>query len=257
MRIWLAAGTSEALEVARLLKAQGHAVTGSVAQEAAAGALAALGVAVSVGRRDAGEFREILRAQGCDAVVDAAHPFAGRLHRELREAAGQAGIPYLRFERESTQLPDHPRVHPVPDAPGAARLAASFGGTVFLTTGVRDAAEYRRAAEAAGVRVVARVLPLPESVAALLGLGFRPEDVVALQGPFGEEVNAALFRHFGARVLVAKESGPRGSLPEKIRAALSLDMESVVVHRPQLPPAPVARTAQELVDLLALRPRRR
>lgn len=250
MRILLAAGASEGIEAARFLKTRGYALTGSVAQESAAAALARLGVEVMVGRRDVHGFLSLLATGEYAAVVDAAHPFAEQLHRTLREASRQAGVPYLRFERESTDLPEDPRLHLVADCEGAARLAVSFGGTIFLATGVRNAAVYKQAADAAKVRLVARVLPTLASIEALLLLGFRPEDVVALKGPFSEEINKALFRHFNARVLVSKESGPRGSTAEKVRAALFLGMEVVLVRRPQLPGTGVAYTLPELHRLL-------
>lgn len=237
--------------MARFLQSEGHRATASVVRRSAAAALEGIAQAVLTGRRDGAEFARLLRTGDYDAVVDAAHPFAGELHRALQGAAHQEGVPYLRFERETADLPEDPRLHRVPDAESAARLAAAFGGTIFLTTGVRDAAVYRRAADSAGVRLVARVLPEPESVGALLELGFRPQDVVALRGPFGEELNAALLRHFAARVLVAKESGPRGSQPEKLRAALGLGLEVVLVRRPEAPSAATARTAAELRGLLA------
>lgn len=253
MRILLAAGASEGIEAARVLKAAGYAVTGSVAQASAAAALTRLGVEVLVGRRDVPGFQSLLAMEEYAAVVDAAHPFAEQLHRTLREAARQAEVPYLRFERESTDLPGDPRLHLVADCEQAAHLAVSFGGTIFLATGVRSAAVYKRAADAAKLRLVARVLPTPASLEALLLLGFRPEDVVALKGPFGEEINKALFCHFDARVLVSKESGPRGSTAEKVRAALSLGMEAILVRRPPLPDMDVAYTLPELHRLVQQR----
>ena len=104
---------------------------------------------------------------------------------------------------------------------------------------------YARAAREAGVRVVARVLPVPESLAACAAAGLEPRDIVAMQGPTTAELDAALLRHLGASVLVTKDSGDAGGLGEKLRAAELAGATAIVVERPGRTPRPAtaARTA--------------
>ena len=82
------------------------------------------------------------------------------------------------------------------------------------------------------MRVVARVLPVTESLAACAAAGLEPRDVIAMQGPTTAELDAALLRHLGARVLVTKDSGDAGGLGEKLRAAEQAGATAVVVERP-------------------------
>ena len=56
-------------------------------------------------------------------------------------------------------------------------------GVILLTVGSKTVDTYARAARDAGVRLVARVLPTPESLAACAGAGLEPRDIVAHAGP--------------------------------------------------------------------------
>ena len=118
------------------------------------------------------------------------------------------------------------------DAAEAARLAVELAlvsasgadderrpGVILLTVGSKTVATYARAAHGAGVRLVARVLPTPEALAACASAGLEPRDIVAMQGPASAALDSALLRHLGATVLVTKESGDAGGLGEKLRAA--------------------------------------
>ncbi len=177
------------------------------------------------------------------AVVDATHPFAAAISAAAEAACERRGRPYLRFARPARELGDG--VVRATDAAKAARLAVvaalagardeAAGGAppaILLTVGSKTVDVYARAAREAGVRVVARVLPVPESLAACAAAGLEPRDIVAMQGPTTAEVDAALLRHLGASVLVTKDSGDAGGLGEKLRAAELAGATAVVVARP-------------------------
>lgn len=248
-RVFVAAGTSEAKEVARFLTELGYEVVASVRSPEAASALRPVVRRVEVGARDEAGFRRLFEEEGVVAVVDAAHPFALRLRAALARASAGSAVPYLRYEREESLLPRDPRIWRLTTLEEAARLAPELGRVVFLTTGLSGVETFKEAADRAGVRLVARVLPRPESLARLLAIGFRPQDIVAMQGPFGQELERALFCHVGAEVLVTKESGPRGSVPAKVSAALELGLSVLLVSRPEAPEQAV-RSLAELRDRL-------
>ena len=232
-RILLAGGTGDSRQVLAALRQAGYVVGVTVATEGARHALLGTGAeAVHVGRRDADAFAELLHHIGYQAVVDASHPFAAELHAALRQAAARVGIPYLRYERPPTTLPPHPHLFFATTPEEAARLAVAPGGTVFLTTGIRHLALFRAAADAARVRLVARALPTPESLEALMAAGFAPQDLVLLRGPFHPALNLALYEHFGARVLVTKESGEDGGVRQKVEPALAAGLVVVLWSRP-------------------------
>ena len=80
--------------------------------------------------------------------------------------------------------------------------------------------------------------------------GFSPADIVAVQGPFSRELNLALFREFGADVMVTKNSGTVGGTDSKIVAAMELDMTVVVVQRPPLEGKQVFGSMADLLEYI-------
>jgi len=246
-------GTTEGREAARALAITGLPVLVSAATPYGA-ALAREGFAgeVLAGRRDAAGLAAVIRERRVRLVVDASHPFAADARQNIRQAASACGVAYIRFTRPPEPLPEHPLVKPCADFVAAARLAADHGPVIFLTTGSKTLPVFLHTARRAGCRLVARVLPEPEVIAACREQGLLPRDIVALEGPVGAELNEALFKAYGATVVVTKESGSLGGQAAKIEAALRLGITAAVVRRPPEEEAAVYNTAELIIRVAAV-----
>ena len=62
--------------------------------------------------------------------------------------------------------------------------------------------------------------------------GVPHRNVVAMYGPFSQEMNEAILRQFRIDWLVTKEAGEAGGFPEKIAAARAAGVRTVVIRRP-------------------------
>ena len=62
--------------------------------------------------------------------------------------------------------------------------------------------------------------------------GFLPAHLIAMQGPFSQELNVALIKQSGIGVLVTKQSGKSG-FEEKISAAEQTGTDVIVIKRPK------------------------
>lgn len=248
-RVLLIGGTSDSRALARALRAEGIGVLVSTLTDH--GAELATDDATEVRSGALGEHGMAELAAGGLAIVDASHPFAREATRAARAAARSAGIPYLRLERPAVESAD---AIVCDSAEEAARVAveAAGGGTVFLTVGSRTLATYTAECREAGVRCVARVLPVPEALSACAEAGLTPADIVAMQGPASVALDAALMRQLDATVLVTKDSGVAGGLPKKLEAARLVGATAVVVARPEdddpTPPSDRSASVAELVD---------
>ena len=77
------------------------------------------------------------RSHRIKACVDASHPYAINASRNAMTACRGAGVPYLRYERDLTQL-DYDKAVIVHSYEEAAEEAAKLGKVIFLTTGSRN-----------------------------------------------------------------------------------------------------------------------
>ncbi|MBB6284284.1 precorrin-6A/cobalt-precorrin-6A reductase [Geobacillus subterraneus] len=232
--ILLLAGTSDARELAVTVQNEGYEVLATVVTDHAAEQLEAAGVRAHIGRLDAAQLARLAKANGARAIVDASHPFAEEASKNAMQAATEAGLPYIRYERQASSLA-FGTVTFVDSYEEAAELAAEKGGVVMLTTGSKTLDIF--AAKLLGrpdVRVIARMLPRKDNLEKCERLGFAQEQIVAMQGPFTKELDLALFRHFGVTLVITKESGKVGFVDEKLAAAEELGIETIVIRRPRL-----------------------
>lgn len=232
--IFFLAGTSDARDLACLLKKKGYIITASVVTENAAEELRKVNIAVRTGRLTADEMSLILET-GYTAFVDASHPFAEEASINAITAAKSAGIPYIRYERAGTEIDAHPLVTKTASYEEAADVALEKGGVVLLTTGSKTLQLFtEKLLPQEDIRLIARMLPRLDNMGKCNELRLPQKNIIAMQGPFTKEFDQALYRHYGVTTTVMKESGAIGATAEKIEAAVSLGIETIVISRPSV-----------------------
>ncbi len=244
--ILVLAGTLDGREIAAGLTDAGYEVMASVVSDYGRILAEQSGVKAQAAAMTDRELAQFIRDEGITLLVDATHPYAVNVSRNAAGAAKEAQIPCIRYERPGSDLPNYAKLLVAKDMKEAAELAMKAGKTIFLTTGSHTLALFRAAATA-DCRLIARVLPQPDVITACLEAGFLPGDIVAVQGPFSQELNRAFFQEYKADVMVTKNSGVVGGTDSKIAAAMELNMTVVVVQRP---PANGAETMSSVRDLL-------
>ena len=61
-----------------------------------------------------------------------------------------------------------------------------------------------------------RILPIPEHIVLCLDMGILPTNIIAMHGPFSEDLNRAMFRQYQINTMVTKESGEAGGYWKKL-----------------------------------------
>lgn len=226
MRFVIFSGTTEGRTLAQALAGRGAQLDVCVATEYGREEQGETpGVAVHTGRMDAAAMAAFVR--GADVCIDATHPYAVEATENIRRACQTAGVPCRRLLRAESALP--PGSLTAPDAADAAQQLAGTQGNILLTTGSKELAAF---APLGGERLCARVLPLHESLAACEAAGIPHRNILAMQGPFTQELNEALLRQFSIRWLVTKDGGAAGGFAEKAAAAAAVGARLVVIRRP-------------------------
>jgi precorrin-6A/cobalt-precorrin-6A reductase len=218
VRLLLLGGTGEARALAGLL--DGHDVVTSLAGRVADPRLPAGEVRIG-GFGGAEGLAEWLREHRIEAVVDATHPYAGRITANANAATVAVGVPALIVDRPAwSASPEWERV----SSAGAAAVAIRPAERVFLTIGRQHVGAF---AEVDAWFLVRSIDPPTDRLPA------RHELLLA-RGPFEYDAELALLRDRRIDTLVTKNSGGPATVA-KLDAARELGVRVVVIDRPPLP----------------------
>ena len=239
-RIFIFAGTTEGRELSERLSKSGFEITISVATEYGAKLLPkSEKITVLQGRLDSMQMISAFLQENYAFVVDATHPFATEVSKEIKKACSYTKIPYLRLARntENEEASNDSAIQRknllyFDDISSAADWLESQNGKIFVTTGSKELPKIcQKITDKA--RLIVRVLPSEESVQICRECGIPEEQIIAMQGPFSEETNTSQFEESGAKILLTKESGAKGGYFEKIRAAEKSGMKIAVIENPE------------------------
>ena len=246
MNILIFSGTSDGRRLSRELADRGAKVTVCVATAYGGEEQGEHdGVRVLTGRKSADEMAALLPEYSL--CIDATHPYALEVSENLRAACARTGVPYRRLLRAACETEG---AVVVSGAAEAAVYLSHTEGKILLAIGSKELSAFRGLdAE----RLCPRVLPSHESLAACEALGVPHRNIVAMQGPFSRELNAALIRQLGARYVVTKDGGAAGGFPEKAAAARETGAVLIVLRRPTEDGGSFEEILSECMELIQCR----
>lgn len=242
-------GTTEGRLLAEFCAENGFPADVYVATEYGASLLPASScLAVHAGRLAQDAIAGLLKECGSSLCIDATHPYACAVSENIRKAAETAGVPCLRVRREV--MADMPApVFTAASMKEAVSFLAGTEGNILVTTGSKDLSLLSQMKDS-GERCFVRVLPAAGSIEACREAGFAGRHVIAMQGPFSEEMNALLLKELDIRWLLTKDSGEEGGCPEKCRAAVRCGAGIVMIGRPaeEADALPLSKVKEMLAD---------
>lgn len=249
--ILVLAGTTEGREVVLKLQNLGYPVLATTATGYGKEILESVGVNnVFCKRLSGADWDKVITKYGVTTVIDATHPFAVEVSKQAMHVCTRCQISYLRLERPPYITPRHSLVYGAESLEQAVDMACQLGKVIFSTLGSKHLACVMGKVRKQGVKLVARVLPEPKVIDACIRMGLHTEEVVAIQGPFSIEENRNHYQYFNASVVLTKESGNNGGLPEKIKAALELNLPVVVWQRPIIHYPQVVNTVDKALEYI-------
>ena len=259
-KLLLFAGTTEGRELAEYLAGCKVQVTACVATEYGETLISPqTNLTVHAGRMDRQQMQQLMQQEGFDLVIDATHPYAAVVTQNIAAACQEASVPLYRCLRESEQgqdeLEGYPHLLVAQDTEQAAHLLEEIEGNILLTTGSKELPAYRQV-KGFAERFYPRVLPLANVVESCLALGIPAAHLIAMQGPFSQEMNLAMIRQWNISCLVTKESGKTGGVDQKLAAAKQAGISVLLIRRPseQVAGWSLQALKQELAQRFGIRP---
>ena len=239
--VFIFAGTSEGRELSEKLSDSGFFCTVSVATEYGEKLLPQKeNLTVLQGRMKSKQMIEAFSQKNYAFVVDATHPFATEVSKEIKKACDSTKIRYLRLARStgteqslSEQIPsERSNFFYFNDISQATDWLEFQNEKIFVSTGSKELPKLCEKITDKS-RLIVRVLPSIESLQICTECKIPQRQIIAMQGPFSEKANEIQFSESGSKILLTKESGIAGGYFEKIKAAESLGMKIAVIKNPE------------------------
>ncbi len=218
-------GTEEGREIVKRLNDKGEGVITTVATEYGHEIYKKIGLGhlCIQGRLDINELSELIRNKNIDTLIDATHPYATQASLNAIKASEESGIKYIRFQRSAsvignggvgdTAIDKLRFVHLVSDMDEAVSWCSrSDRKRILLTTGFSAAEKFVKLKDEKEIYI--RILPMSEHIEQCVSMGIKPSNILALQGPFSLELNKAIYNQYKIDVVVTKDSGKTGGVPE-------------------------------------------
>ncbi len=226
--IWLIGGTSEGRALIKALANFNVELFVSVATDYGAELIERQdNLTILAERMDLEKMRAFLQEHKPDCVIDATHPYATIVTATVQKACALENTKYLRLLRPVGEAGDYIIAK---DFSEAVELLNNLEGNIFLTTGSKNLKDFT-GVENYKERIALRVLPMESSLQSALELGYKPANIVCMQGPFSKELNVATLKKFNSKFMVTKDSGEVGGFFEKVTAAQEAGAKLIVIGR--------------------------
>ncbi|MCP4255199.1 MAG: precorrin-6A reductase [Candidatus Scalindua sp.] len=254
-------GTEEGREIVKRLNDRGKGVVTTVATEYGHEIYEKIGLGhlCIQGRLDINELSELIRNRNIDTLIDATHPYATQASLNAIKASEECGIEYIRFQRSAsiteggdigkTAIDELAYVHLVADMDEAVSWCSkSDRKRILLTTGFSAAEKFVELKEEKEIFI--RILPMAEHIEKCIDMGIKPSNILALQGPFSLELNKAIYNQYKIEVVITKDSGKTGGVPEKIQSASEAGIDIVIIKRDEIDYPVKCSSIDEVFDML-------
>ncbi|OAA94761.1 cobalt-precorrin-6A reductase [Clostridium coskatii] len=175
-----------------------------------------------------------LREKGVKVLVDASHPYAVEVTKNVIKACNELNIEYIRYERPSCieEFKSEDKVVEVKDYDELKLKLKDINGTILNTTGSRSLDKVL--GMGLNNRIIYRVLPSVKVINECYDKNIDLADIIALKGPISYELNCAFIKDYEAEAMLLKDSGREGGTYEKIRACLDCGIYAFIIGRKKM-----------------------
>lgn len=193
------------------------------------------------GGMDAGAMEQFCRQKGIRLLVDAAHPFAEELHRNVATVGQRLQIPVIRLERIYPPRTACPVIWCAGYDEAVKKIQQSHPASLLLLTGVQSIARLAALWKDENIRCHCRILDRDSSRLLADRQGFPRERLCYYHEGEDERI---VMEQLHPKAIVLKESGLSGGFKEKVEVATSLGIQVFAIQRPPLPPSFITVTGR-------------
>ena len=199
------------------------------------------------------EFKDLIIKFGINVFVDASHPYASEVSKTLIKVCNDLNVEYIRYERKSyfNNLIDNKNVIFIDKYEYLGEVFKNIDGNILNTTGSNNALKIE-GLKSESNRIIHRILPSPKVISRLLDNGISMENIIAIKGPFGFEINNGIIKEYKIKALITKDSGEEGGMKEKVDSALLNKVKIIVLKRPEINYGRKFNNIREMLNFIIL-----
>lgn len=193
------------------------------------------------GGMDAEAMELFCRQKEIRLLVDAAHPFAEELHRNVATVGQRLQIPVIRLERIYPPRTACPVIWCAGYDEAVKKIQQSHPASLLLLTGVHSIARLAALWKDKNICCHCRILDRDSSRLLADRQGFPRERLCYYHEGEDERI---VMEQLHPKAIVLKESGLSGGFKEKVEVATSLGIQVFAIQRPPLPPSFITVTGR-------------
>lgn len=182
-------------------------------------------------------------------LVDGSHPYAKEVSKTCNKVCDALNIEYIRYERPSVLdgITSENLIR-ITEYSDLEKVLSKVDGNILNTTGSRNIEKIMKLN--IKKRIIHRVLPSVKVMEECLNLGVKVEDLIAIKGPVGYELNKAFIDEYNAKALISKDSGSQGGTYEKFKAAEDKNIKFILLEREKTHYKNVFNSEEEVINYI-------
>ena len=203
--IWVIGGTKDSRDFLEKFIEYDKDIIVSTATEYGAKLIENLPVKTSSEKMDKEAMLKFVENNKITKVIDTSHPYAFEVSKNAMEVAEEKNIQYFRFEREKVDI---------------------------LPKKYKNFEEIKDLKNLSNIYF--RILSRWDMVKRCEDNNILPKNIIAMQGPFTENMNIAMMEQFNIKYLITKKAGDTGGEREKVSACDKLDVEIIYLDKKEM-----------------------
>ncbi|MGM0379476.1 MAG: precorrin-6A reductase [Bacillota bacterium] len=198
-----------------------------------------------VKKLDVNDMKDILKKYKINYIIDATHPYAKNVSKNIINVNKEFEIPLVRYERKIKRFDF---INYFDSYNKISNYLKNKSENIFFAIGSKNLNFFKDIFKKRNFFI--RVLPMESVIKKCRSLNILPKNIIAMQGPFTKEFNKLLFKEKDIKYLVTKETGKTGGFEDKVLAARDLNIEVIVLKKPTLKFKNVKESFEEVVEFV-------
>lgn len=230
--IWVVGGTSDTrMLLDKLLKiCDKSKIIVSVTTEYGEKLILDYKIKISNKTLEKSDIQNFIKENNITTIIDTSHPYAQNVSKNIIDTIELSDIKYFRYERSSTAKYDGLEFEDLETLIEYVNLNLK-NKTILSTLGTKSLDQLSKITDN---KLFVRVLPTLKSIEKSEKLGFLPNQIIAIQGPFSKALEKEMLIHYKIDFVLTKESGIVGGTQEKVDACKELGIQILTLSRPKM-----------------------